>query len=79
MDAGLQYMMEYGAMCQTQSLRTFLEPIEAETDMNRKLHAVMHAMEKYKSKIAAGMGVSHDLVVEALDELGPWKFIELKE
>jgi hypothetical protein len=79
MDAGLQYSMKYGAMCQLQSLRTFLEQIEAEADMNRKLHAVMHVMEKYKSEIAAGMGVSHDLVIEALDELGPWKFIEPKD
>jgi hypothetical protein len=33
-------------------------------------------MEKYKSKIAAGMGISHELVIEALAELGPWKFID---
>ena len=54
MDTGLQYSMKYGAMCQLQSLRTFLEPIEAELDMNRKLHAVMHVIVKYKSEIEAG-------------------------
>jgi hypothetical protein len=76
MDAGLQYSMKYGAMCQRKSLRLFLEPVEAEADMNRKLHAVLHLMEKYKSEIAGGMGISHDHVIEALAELGPWKFID---
>jgi hypothetical protein len=68
MDAGLQYSMKYSAMCQKQSLRLFLQPVEAEPDMNRKLHAVLHLMEKYKSEIAAGMGISHEQVIEALAE-----------
>jgi hypothetical protein len=59
MDAGLHYSMKYSATCQKQSLRLFLQAIVAEPDMNRKLHAVLHLMEKYKSEIAAGMGISH--------------------
>jgi hypothetical protein len=78
MDAGLRYSMKYSAMCQKRSLRLFLQPIEAEPDMNRKLHAVLLLMEKYKSEIAAGMGFSHEQVIEALTELGPWKFIDPK-
>ena len=50
MDAGLQYSMKYSAMCQKHRCEFSLQPISAEPDMNRKLHAILHVMEKYKSR-----------------------------
>jgi hypothetical protein len=78
MGAGLQYSMKYGALYHEPAVRDFLALIEAETDMERKLHAMLHVMEKYKPKPGEQKEISHAQVIEALAGLGPWKFIDPK-
>ena len=76
MGAGLQYSMKYGALCHDLKVRHFLAPIAEETDMERKLHAMLHAMEKYKPEMGKEGEIGHEHVIAALAELGPWKFID---
>jgi hypothetical protein len=78
MDAGLQYSMKYGALYHNLAVRNFLALIKAETDMERKLHAMLHVMEKEKPEMGEEKEISHEHVIEALAELGPWKFIDPK-
>jgi hypothetical protein len=78
MDAGLQYSMKYGALYHNLAVRNFLALIKAETDMERKLHAMLHVMEKYKPELGEEKEIGHEHVIEALAELGPWKFIDPK-
>jgi hypothetical protein len=78
MGAGLQYSMKYGALYHDLRTQNFLAPIEAETDMERKFHALFHALEKWAPKMGEEKEISHEDVIEALAELGPWKFIDPK-
>jgi hypothetical protein len=79
MGVGLQYSMKYGALCHDPAVRHFLALIEGETDMNRKMHAMLHVMEKHKPEAGEEKELSHEQVTEALAELGPWKFIDPKD
>jgi hypothetical protein len=76
MDAGLRYSMKYGALYHNLAVRNFLALIKAETDMERKLHAMLHVMEKYKPEMGEEKEIGHEHVIEALAELGPWKFVD---
>jgi hypothetical protein len=78
MDAGLQYSMKYSPLYHNVVVRKFLALIEAETDMERKMHAMLHVMEKYKPEVGEEKELSHELVIEALAEIGPWTFIDPK-
>jgi hypothetical protein len=78
MGAGLQYSMNYGPLYHNSAVQNFLTLIEAEPDMERKLHALFHVMEKCKPEIGEEKEISHEDVIAALAELGPWKFIDPK-
>jgi hypothetical protein len=78
MGAGLQYSVKYGALWHDLAVRNFLALIEAEADMERKFHALLHVMEKCTPKMGEEKEICHEDVIEALAELGPWKFIDPK-
>jgi hypothetical protein len=74
----LAVFLKYGALYHNLAVRNFLVLIKAETDMERKLHAMLHVMEKYKPEMGEEKEIGHEHVIEALAELGPWKFIDPK-
>jgi hypothetical protein len=78
MSAGLQYSMKYGALYHNSAARKFLALIEVETDMDRKFHALLDVMQKYNPEMGEEKEIGHEHVIEALAELGPWKFIDPK-
>ena len=40
---------------------------QAETDMNKKLHAILHLLEEHKEHITQGIGDGPDLVMKVLN------------
>jgi hypothetical protein len=79
MGAGLQYSMKYGALYHDLAIRNFLAVIAEETDMGRKLHAMLDVIEKYKPEMGKEEEIGHEHVIAALAELGPWKFIDSED
>jgi hypothetical protein len=71
-----RYVAKYEPHCRDQSLKRILAAIRPETDMNKKLHAILHLLEEHKEDIAQGIGIGPDLVMKVLDSFGEWHAIE---
>jgi hypothetical protein len=62
-----EYVRKYQPMCHDPAVRALLAVTRPETNMNLKMHIVLHLMEEFKEEIAEGMIISRDLFSEALD------------
>jgi hypothetical protein len=62
-----EYIRKYQPICQDPDVRALLAITRPETNMNLKMHIVLHLMEEFKEEIAEGMAISRQLFLEALD------------
>jgi hypothetical protein len=62
-----EYIGRYKPICEDPDVRALLAVTRPDTDMNLKMHTVLHLMEEFKEEIAEGMIISRELFLEALD------------
>jgi len=62
-----EYIGKYQPISEDPDVRALLAVTRPDTDMNLKMHTVLHLMEEFKEEIAEGMIISRELFLDALD------------